>query len=48
MFGLATGAAFGATTFTFTNGGFEVAHIKACCLVSKNLSITIALRSLMV
>src|SRR6266436_9444390 len=47
MFGAATAGAFGEITFTFTNGGFEFAHASACCFVSKNLSIRIALRSLM-
>src|SRR4030095_12204608 len=42
---LATAGAVGGTTFTLTNGGFEFAQAKACCLVSKNLSITSALRS---
>ena len=45
IFGLATGGAPGGMTFTLTNGGFELAHAKAWRLVSKNLSITIALRS---
>ena len=45
IFGLATGGAPGGTTFTLTNGGLEFAHAKAWRLVSKNLSITIALRS---
>jgi hypothetical protein len=40
-----TGGAFGGTTFTFTNGGLEFAHASAWRLFSKNLSITIALRS---
>ncbi len=48
MFGFATAGAFGDTTFTLTNAGFEFAHINACRLVSKNLSITMALRSLTV
>lgn len=45
MVALATAGAVGGTTFTLTNGGFEFAQAKACCLVSKNLSITSALRS---
>jgi hypothetical protein len=45
IFGFATGGAPGGMTFTLTNGGFELAHAKAWRLVSKNLSITIALRS---
>ena len=45
MFGGVTAGAFGGTTFTFTNGGFEFAHAKAWLLDSKNLSITRALRS---
>src|SRR5438067_914090 len=47
MLGLETAGAFGGITFTLTNGGFEFAHASACCFVSKNLSITIAFRSLM-
>jgi hypothetical protein len=46
MFGIATAGAFGAITFTFTNGGFELAQARACCFVSKNLSTTMVLRSL--
>ena len=42
MFGVATEGAAGGITFTFTNGGFEFAHVNAWRLVSKNLSITIA------
>ena len=45
MFGFAIGGAPGGMTFTLTNGGLEFAHAKAWRLVSKNLSITIALRS---
>jgi hypothetical protein len=45
MFGFASAGAFGGITLTLTNGGFEFAHANACRLVSKNLSITIALRS---
>ena len=46
MFGFTTAGAVGGSTFTFTNGGFEFAQVSACCFVSKNLSITRALRSL--
>ena len=45
MLGLARGAVFGGITFTFTNGGFALAQERAWRLVSKNLSITSALRS---
>ena len=45
MFGFATGATPGGITFTLTNGGLELAHVRAWPLVSKNLSMTIALRS---
>ena len=45
IFGFATGGAPGGMIFTLTNGGLEFAHAKAWRLVSKNLSITIALRS---
>jgi len=45
MFGFATVATFGGTTLTLMNGGLEFAHASAWPLVSKNLSITIALRS---
>lgn len=45
MFGFATVATFGGTTFTLMNGGLEFAHASAWPLVSKNLSITIASRS---
>jgi len=48
MFGLETAGEFGGITFTLTNGGFEFAQVRACRLVSKNLSTTIALRSLIV
>src|ERR1700726_1608587 len=48
ILGFATGRAPGGITFTFTNGGLEFAHAKAWPLVSKNLSITTALRSGMV
>jgi hypothetical protein len=44
-FGFTRAGAFGGITFTFTNGGLEFAHASAWRLVSKNLSITIALRS---
>ncbi len=45
IFGVATAGAPGGTTFTLTNGGLEFAHARAWRLVSKNLSITTALRS---
>jgi len=45
ILGSVAGGAFGGTTFTFTNGGLEFAHASAWRLVSKNLSITSALRS---
>ena len=48
MFGSATGGAFGGTTFTLMNGALEFAQASAWRLFSKNLSITIALRSLVV
>src|SRR5882762_8968231 len=48
ILGFATGGAPGGMTFTLTNGGLEFAHAKAWRLVSKNLSMTIALRSGMV
>ena len=48
MLGFAIGGAFGGTTFTLMNGGLEFAHASAWRLFSKNLSITIALRSLVV
>ena len=47
MFAFATAGAVGGITFTLTNGGFEFAQASACRLVSKNLSITSALRSSM-
>jgi hypothetical protein len=45
MLGFTGGGAFGGITRTFTNGGFALAQERAWRLVSKNLSITIALRS---
>jgi hypothetical protein len=45
ILGFATAGAPGGITFTLTNGGLEFAHAKAWRLVSKNLSITTALRS---
>ena len=45
ILGFATAGAPGGITSTLTKGGFEFAHAKAWRLVSKNLSITIALRS---
>ena len=45
IFGFATAGAPGGMTFTLTKGGLEFAQAKAWRLVSKNLSMTIALRS---
>src|SRR5436309_13115799 len=48
MFGFATVARFGGTTFTLMNGGLQFAYASAWSLVSKDLSRTFASRPYLV